>query len=104
MKQPWYSRKWVVITLHISAWVLLFALPFLLRPSYESNAAHKEQHNDDFNSILKYILNDLLWISFFYLNAYVLIPRFIYKKKYWEYSLLQIAIIIALIASDWILF
>jgi len=104
MKQPWYSRKWVVIALHISAWALLFSLPFLLRPSYENNAAHREQHNDDFNSLLKYILNDLLWISFFYLNAYVLIPRFIYKKKYWEYSLLQIAIIIALIASDWILF
>jgi len=104
MKQPWYSKKWVVIALHISAWVLLFSLPFLLRPSYEANAPHKEQHNNDFNSFVKYVLTDLLWISFFYLNAYVLIPRFIYKKKYWEYSLLQVGIIIMLVVFDWILF
>ena len=104
MKQPWYSKKWVVIALHLAAWVLLFSLPFLLHPSYEANAAHKEQHNNDFNSFVKYILTDLLWISFFYLNAYMLIPKFIYKKKYWEYSLLQIAIIVILVVSDWILF
>jgi len=105
MKQPWYSRKWVVITLHVAAWTLLFSLPFLLRPSYENNGGHQEQHNhNDINSLIKYFLTDLLWISFFYLNAYALIPKLIYKKKYWEYALIQVAIFITLIICDWILF
>jgi two-component system LytT family sensor kinase len=105
MKQPWYSRKWVVVTLHISAWALLFSLPFLLRPSYENTGSHPEQHNrNDANSLIKYFLTDLLWISFFYLNAYGLIPRLIYRKKFWEYALAQIAIFITLIICDWILF
>jgi two-component system, LytTR family, sensor kinase len=105
MKQPWYSRKWVVTILHIASWTLLFSLPFLLRPSYENNGAHQEQHNhNDVNSLIKYCLTDLLWISFFYLNAYVLIPRLIYKKKYWEYVLTQIAVFVLLIICDWILF
>jgi two-component system, LytTR family, sensor kinase len=104
MKQAWYSRKWVVVFLHVAAWVLLFSLPFLLRPSYENNGSHHEKHDDDFNSLLKYFLTDLLWISIFYLNAYVLIPRFIYKKKYLEYALLQIAIAIILVVCDWTFF
>ena len=101
MKQAWYSKKWVVVFLHVAAWALLFSLPFLLRPSYENNGPHHEKHNEDFNSLLKYFLTDLLWISIFYLNAYVLIPRFIYKKKYWNYALLQTAIIIILVFCDW---
>lgn len=103
MKQPWYSKKWVVITLHIAAWVLLFSLPFLLHPSSDDNKAHHSSEDNDANSIIKYILTDLLWIGFFYLNAFVLIPQFIYKKKYWSYTLIQIAIIIILVVSDFIL-
>jgi two-component system LytT family sensor kinase len=104
MKQPWYSKKWVMIALHLAAWTLLFSLPFLLRPSYENNNSHNAHSQNDSNSIIKYLLTDLLWVSFFYLNAYLLIPMLIYKKKYWEYSLLQVAIFMALIICDWILF
>ncbi|HLK27817.1 MAG TPA: histidine kinase [Puia sp.] len=105
MKQPWYSKKWVVIALHLSAWTLLFSLPFLLRPSYENSGSHESQHShNDTNSLIKYCLTCLLWMSFFYLNAYLLIPLFIYKKRYWEYALAQIPIFIALIIFDWILF
>ena len=105
MKQPWYSKKWVVIILHISAWVLLFSLPFLLRPSYENAGQKTAPHNhDDANSLIKYFLTDLLWIGFFYLNAYLLIPRFIYKKKYWEYGFLLLASFVLLLFFDWVLF
>jgi len=104
MKQAWYSRKWVIVFLHAAAWILLFSLPFLLRPSYENNGGHHEKHDDDFYSLIKYFITDLLWISIFYLNAYLLIPRFIYKKKYLEYALLQIAIILILVFCDWALF
>ena len=105
MKQAWYSKRWVIITLHIAGWVLLFALPFLLRPSYESNAVHPQEHNrNNNNSLYKYFLTDLLWISFFYLNAYLLIPKLIYRKKFWEYALVLIAIFSVLIFCDWVLF
>ena len=105
MKIPWYSRKWVIALLHILTWVLLFSLPFLLHPSYENNGAHPapQKHNET-NSLIKYFLTDLLWISVFYLNAYLLIPKLIYLRKYWRFALTQVIIFILLIIFDWILF
>lgn len=103
MKQAWYSRKWVIIFLHTAAWILLFSLPFLLRPSYENNG-HPDKHDNDSNSLLKYFLTDLLWICIFYFNAYVLFPILIYKKKYWEYALVLVTLIAILILTDWALF
>ncbi|WP_298301472.1 histidine kinase [Hydrotalea sp.] len=99
MKQQWYAKKWVVIAMHIAAWTLLFSLPFLLRPSYEN--AHN--HNDSF-SLIKYVITGALWAGFFYLNAYFLMPKFIYKKRYWEFVLLQLIIFVLQIIFDWILF
>jgi two-component system LytT family sensor kinase len=104
MKQVWYSKKWVIIFMHAAAWTLLFSLPFLLHPTSDNNIEHRQHHEDDFNSILKYLITDLIWISIFYLNAYVLIPLFIYTKKYTEYTLLQVIIIVTLIGSDWAFF
>lgn len=93
-----------MVAFHIAAWTLLFSLPFLLRPSYENNSQHESHEHNGWNTMLKYILTNLLWISFFYLNAYVLMPLFIYKKKYWEYAALQAPIFVVLIALDWALF
>jgi len=93
-----------MIAFHIAAWTLLFSLPFLLRPTYENSNTHESHDHTGWNAILKYILTNVLWVSFFYLNAYVLMPFFIYKKKYWEYAALQVPVFVVLIICDWILF
>ena len=81
----WYSKKWVTILLHAAAWLFLFSLPFLLRPSM-NNAKPSTEEQHSATAIIRYIFNDLIYISFFYLNAGFLIPKFIYRRRYKEYA------------------
>lgn len=71
--------------LHIVAWALLFSLPFLLR-SFEAHRPGPRGGGQSSPS-LHFIFNGLLWMVFFYLNAQVLIPRLVYKRKFWFYGL-----------------
>ena len=86
MKKAWYAKKWITVLLHAVAWVLLFSLPYLLRPSYNPNEAKPPQ---PLNPNILFIIgriSDALLITFFYLNAGMLIPRLLYKKKYTVYT------------------
>jgi len=97
----WYSKKWVTVLLHMAAWLLLFSLPFFLRPSM-NNRQPEEQHST--LSFIRYILNDLIYIGLFYLNAIVLIPRFIYRRRYREYAGLLAVAFPVLLLITWLVF
>src|ERR1022692_495881 len=84
MEKPWYSKKWIVISIHAAAWILLFSLPALLSPSHNPNEKQVKVPNGIMDVIVPRI-SDALLISFFYLNAFILIPQFFYKKKYIVY-------------------
>ena len=85
MKTAWHTKKWVIVLLHIAAWTLLFSLPYLLR-SPEDEKPQTHGNNDSAGgTIFSWIMN-FSWIAVFYFNAYLLIPRFIYKKKYWQFT------------------
>ena len=87
MKIPWYAKKWITILLHITAWMLLFSLPYLLRPSNTPNEPIRpEPHNSTLTFIIQRI-SDTMLIVFFYLNALALIPKLLYKKKYTFYTI-----------------
>jgi two-component system, LytTR family, sensor kinase len=91
MKTGWYSKRWVIVTVHIAAWTLLFSLPYLLSsPGNEKQPAPKQAEGHDASFYFGWIMN-LSWVAFFYFNAYVLIPRFVYKKKYLFFTLAQLA-------------
>lgn len=82
MKKDWHAKKWVTILIHALCWILLFSLPYLLRPSYNPNEAKPLAPQ---NSNLLFIItriSDVLLILFFYLNAELLIHRLLYRKKY----------------------
>jgi len=100
MGLAWYSKKWVNVLLHVAAWLLLFSLPFLLRPSMPNRPP--EQHS--IPGLLRYILNDLLYIGFFYLNAIVLIPAFIYRRRYREYAGLLVIAFPSILFITWLVF
>ncbi|MEO6316502.1 MAG: histidine kinase [Chitinophagaceae bacterium] len=103
MKAAWYTKKWVTVSLHAAAWVLLFSLPYLLRsPENERPPASKETHGADPGFYFSLLMN-VSWILLFYLNAYILIPRFIYKKRYWKFTLAHFFIFIALLAEVYLL-
>ncbi|MEP6583212.1 MAG: histidine kinase [Ginsengibacter sp.] len=87
MKKDWYAKKWITILIHALAWILLFSLPYLLRPSYNP---HETKPSEPQNSYILFFItriSDILLITFFYLNAELLIPRFFYKKKYAFYTI-----------------
>lgn len=89
MKEPWLKKKWVVVLLHIAFWSLLFFLPYLLQPSFKANMRVPDRVRLPMQG-RHYILNivkSLFWISLFYMNAYVLIPKFFYPKKFVRFSL-----------------
>ena len=93
MKSAWYARKWVVVLLHAAAWVLLFSLPTLLRPSYNQDepARYVAPHPD-----LAFLISRIMqisWMGIFYFNALFLIPRFPYKRKYWQFAGIHLVII-----------
>lgn len=82
------QRKWIEIGVHIIAWLLLLSLPYFLRPTEHHQPPI---HNGDLpfreNSILNIpdFVSNILLILLFYANAQQLIPRFIYKRKYYSY-------------------
>ncbi len=78
MKFSLVSNRWFRILLHIAVWVVLFTLPFLMRPQREMPPARE---------IVSYMLGNATFIAFFYLNAYLLVPALLSKRHYWRYVL-----------------
>lgn len=103
MSVTWYNKKWGIILLHTAAWLLLFALPFLLRPSM-NNQQPPEQQAESGIAILRYILNDIIYICFFYLNALWLVPKFFYNRKYSRYALVIVMLFVFLLLVTWFIF
>lgn len=81
----WYSKKWVTVFWHVAAWTLLFSLPYLIRQPYEAQRAQPAKQPDANAFLISSILHFVLWITFFYINALVLIPLFIYTRRVWAY-------------------
>ncbi|MDE3213008.1 MAG: histidine kinase [Bacteroidota bacterium] len=92
MKKSWYKNKWVIVLLHASVWILLFLLPFLLQQSIGHN---RKGEGFNFNNPFTYlyIFNALIYISIFYFNAFILVPRFIYRKKIATFFLTQLMVV-----------
>ncbi|MDQ0108888.1 sensor histidine kinase YesM [Chitinophaga terrae (ex Kim and Jung 2007)] len=79
MKKEWYQQKWVIFARHALAWLILFSLPYLLKPSID----HEEHNRVDEKHLWEiYVYCAFIFlIIFFYFNAWVLVPRYVYKKK-----------------------
>src|ERR1700733_4603916 len=102
MKQAWYSIRWVKIFLHLAAWMIIFSLPYLLSSPYDNHHNNVDQDARPFFYLNTY--TNLLFAGLFYLNAHVLLPRFIYRKKYVTYCLLLILIFCGIIAIHGLFF
>jgi two-component system LytT family sensor kinase len=101
MATLWYKRKWVIVLLHTAVWLLIFMLPILLSQSIQhSHKTHVEVDRSWF--VYLTLFTDVLWVILFYLNAFVLIPRFIYRKKLSYYVLVQLSVIAVLTTFQWL--
>ena len=53
--------------------------------------------------IIRYLINDLIYISYFYFNAGFLVPHFINRRKYREYAAAIITSFILLLFITWLI-
>ena len=78
-------KKIITIAIHIAVWICFFCLPYIFSPQPKEITA----------SITKYMVTlfvtiNAFLLAFYYLNTLVLIPKFLFKKK-WLLYLVSIA-------------
>jgi sensor histidine kinase YesM len=102
MNSKWYANKSLVAILHVTSWLLLFTLPYFLRPSFDSPRELIEQNKEPLNYIM--LISRIIWVGLFYFNANIILPRTVYKKRFWTYVAAVLAIFCVLFLIDWGLF
>ena len=81
------DKKWKAIVFHILAWIIVLSLPYLLSQRFENSQRDPESTH----FIVLNMLTGILWAGLFYLNANYLTPRFIYTKKYLQFSIITLS-------------
>src|SRR5438309_3080507 len=98
MSQHWYTRKWANVSLHVLFWALFFAFPYLLRPVWD-NGAHRPFQFNGFYYLN--FFNNLLRVVLFYFNAFILIPRLIYHRRFGSYAAILMGFLGLMLCWDW---
>jgi two-component system, LytTR family, sensor kinase len=99
MSSTWYKKKWVIVLLHAAVWTVLFLFPVLLEKSIHDTKPEPVSNRSWYTYLS--IFSDALWISFFYLNAYLLIPKLAYRKRIFSYVLILLSIFGFLMLFHW---
>lgn len=83
--KTWYNRSVIRVLTHAAVWAVALSLPYLL-DTHRGVARHRE--NDIYERAFFYLnfITNLLWVGPFYLNAYLLTPRFFYRRRYPAYA------------------
>jgi len=101
MKLKFISGKWIVIFLHVALWALFISYPYILRYSFRNPGV---EHKFNLNFELHNLVNIITWISLFYVNAYVLMPLYLNKKKYNQYIFALLLSFLLLFGINWLSF
>ncbi|MDR3711205.1 MAG: histidine kinase [Puia sp.] len=88
---PWYSRKWAIVLLHSIAWMLLFSLPYLLRPPFEETIGKTVNPDEGALSLLHRMVEGWLVLSF-YLNALLLTNRLTQGRRWRAFTLIHLGL------------
>ena len=102
MKLKFISGKWIVIFLHVALWALFITYPYILRHSFGEHGGAERRFNLRFE--LHNLINIISWISLFYVNAYILMPRYFNKKKYNQYAFSLLLSFMVLFSINWLSF
>src|SRR6185437_12889990 len=101
MEKSWYTKKWMKVCLHALAWIVLFSLPELLRQSHNPHDMNTPKPASGNVMLMISLFNNAWLIAFFYLNALVLIPQFLYRRKYLVYAATLISYFAVFVLVMW---
>jgi len=77
------KSKVLTIIIHITAWIIFFSLPFIFLPNpLHGPSALKAQYF----YFLKFLTSNIFLVFIFYLNANLLLPKFVFRKNYLAYA------------------
>ena len=83
------NKLFLQVIIHIAAWSCFLMLPLILFPRPKEPGLLSEQV---FN--LYYVVMNVFYISFYYFNSGFLIPRLLERKKYIEYTVIIILLLV----------
>jgi len=72
------------IFIHAAGWLVFLGFPLL----FMNRTQHGSSNNFTHPVVALLLLFCLTYIFMFYLNAWVLVPRFVFKKKYIRYGII----------------
>ena len=89
------SRKILTIAIHIAGWGILFGFPFFF--------AQGRQEGIDWNRYISYCFMPLAFMLVFYLNYFVLIDRFLFRRQWALFFGINLVLIVsaALLIHFW---
>ncbi len=83
-------NKIPVLLIHISLWIFIFIFPVVF-------IDYSRSHPPILNNLFEYILT----IGLFYINFLVLIKRYLFKRKYVVFTLINLLLILVLFAANY---
>lgn len=83
------NKKIVQIIIHLTAWACFLMLPIIFYPRPKDASLVPEQ-----TFSLFFILSNFLYIAFYYLNANLLIPKLLVKKKMVAYTTILVLLLV----------
>jgi len=79
------KEKLITIVIHVMIWLAIFLLPYILNPDYEPELNRVRHPKTDFRELDT--ATKILWLGLFYFNAFVLVPRLVYRRRFIVYVL-----------------
>ncbi|MBX3252856.1 MAG: histidine kinase [Chitinophagaceae bacterium] len=76
------KRTLNIVIIHITCWALFLLLPVIFSPGFGSRP---KEFDHVFGYPLRFILNNLFLVPFFYFNAYFLVPTLFFSRKNFLY-------------------
>lgn len=88
MKSLTQIKKNQTLLLHIIAWAVIFLLPYIFTSAYYDDGENELHGNTTF--LYVDTVTKIFWVGLFYLNTEMLVPAFVYKRKYILFAFTQI--------------
>ncbi|MBS1564820.1 MAG: histidine kinase [Bacteroidetes bacterium] len=96
MKPIEFSDRRIKIITHVLLWVIVFSLPYIL---YKSNDRPPRTLTEAEKAGFLYanLISNVFWVGMFYLNAFVLVPQLLYKRRVFSYILIVLGCFVVFI-------